>query len=115
MGSTDISQRSNLNQGLNASQASGKLKIHYYLQKNNVKLFYCGNYNNFHIFFFFTLFNEMIDAKKLNQPFHNKKDDALQPGKMSNIVLSRKSTFERQQDNNSDKVQTLYYSNFTHF
>ena len=57
----------------------------------------------------------MIDAKKLNQPFHNKKDDALQPGKMSNIVLSRKSTFERQQDNNSEKVQTLYYSNFTHF
>ena len=52
----------------------------------------------------FTLFHELVDAKKLDRSIHNKSDDALQQEKMSNIVLSRKSTFERQQDNSSEKV-----------
>ena len=48
--------------------------------------------------------NLLLDAKKLRTPFNNIDHDALQDEKMSNIVLSRKSTFERQQENNSEKV-----------
>ena len=62
-------------------------------------------FDNFIYSVFSTQFHELVDAKQLDRSFHNKNDDALQQGKMSNIVLSRKSTFERQQDNSSEKVK----------
>ena len=107
MGSTDVAQRLSLTQGLAATKSSGEIRNQnkWYtrliiLCKHRKSLI-----SNLSFFFISTqlTFNKWADSKKSDKRLLDKKEDVSQLG-MSSIVLSRKSTFERQRDTSPEKV-----------